>query len=105
MTPEGRIKVWVKAWLDTHMPGHWRYSPRGGPFGVAGTPDLLICWRGIFISIEVKTDNGEVSALQLMQLKRIAAAGGIAAVVRGRDEIKMFKILDEALRKLNSLQP
>lgn len=85
MTPEGKAKEKIKRWLDLNMPGHWRVMPRGGPFGKAGCPDILICWMGIFIAIEVKSDTGDVTSLQLVQLKLIQQAGGVAAVVRGFD--------------------
>lgn len=100
MTPEGKVKEKVKRWLDTHMPNHWRVMPRGGPFGKAGCPDILICWRGVFIAIETKSDDGELSALQLMNLKKIQAAGGVAAVVKGFDEARLYKIREQALYRV-----
>ena len=49
----------------------------------AGTPDLLVCWRGRFLAFEVKTDKGgRVSPSQAFMLRKIAAAGGAALVVR-----------------------
>lgn len=92
MTPEGKVKAWAHRRYDEVFPGHWRVSPRGGPFGKSGCPDDIICWRGVFVAVEVKADDGVVSALQEVALRRIAAAGGVAAVLRGKDEAKLQKI-------------
>jgi hypothetical protein len=99
MTPEGKAKEKIKRWLDINMPGHWRVMPRGGPFGKAGCPDILICWLGIFIAIEVKSDTGDPSALQIMNLKKIQAAGGVAALVRGYDVQRLEAIKALAMSK------
>jgi hypothetical protein len=98
-TPEGYVKRKVSAWLDLNMSGHWRVMPRGGPFGKIGCPDILICWRGIFVAIEIKAENGVVAAAQLVQLKLIQAAGGVAAVVRGFDVQRLEAIKQQVLSK------
>lgn len=100
-TPEGKVKVKIRKWIDVSFPGNWRVSPRGGPFGKGGTPDDLVLWRGVFIAIEAKADdNAQVSELQLFQLKKIRAAGGVAAVVRGYDVEKLQAIKTAALEKV-----
>lgn len=101
MTPEGKVKEKIKKWLDLNMPGHWRVMPRGGPFGKAGCPDILICWQGIFIAIEVKSDEGDATALQIMNLKKILSAGGVAALVRGYDVPRLELIKAKAAEKSN----
>lgn len=101
MTPEGIVKVWAKKQYDILLPGHWRVSPRGGPFGKAGCPDDLLCWKGIFIAIEVKSLEGSVSGLQLLALKEIQAAGGVAAVLRGKDLNKLIAIRNTVLKRVD----
>jgi len=102
MTPEGSVKVWAKRQYDILFPGHWRVSPRGGPFGKAGCPDDLLCWMGVFIAIEVKSLEGSVSGLQLIALKEIQAAGGVAAVLRGKDLNKLIAIRDAVMKKVGT---
>lgn len=99
MTPEGSVKVWARKQYDILFPGHWRVSPRGGPFGKAGCPDDLLCWMGIFIAIEVKSLEGEVSALQKLSLKEIQAAGGVAAILRGKDLNRLLAIRNAVMKK------
>ncbi len=102
MTPEGKVKRKIKDWLKVNMPDHWAISPRGGPFGKAGCPDILICWIGIFIAIEVKADDKAfISDLQIAQLKLITKAGGVAAVVKGYDTSRLNLIKSIALNKFN----
>lgn len=96
-TPEGKAKRKNKDWLILNLPGMWFVSPRGGPFGKAGCPDWLICWMGVFIAIEVKSEEGAPTPLQISQLKQIKAAGGIAAIVRGYDPVRLQAIKDAAL--------
>lgn len=100
MTPEGKVKQKLDRWLDKNMPGHWRVKPRGGPFGKQGCPDVLICWRGLFIAIEVKSDDGSASAMQMANLRAIQKSGGIAAILHGFDENRLNAILVAVHAKL-----
>lgn len=102
MTPEGSVKVWAKRQYDILFPGHWRVSPRGGPFGKAGCPDDLLCWQGVFIAIEVKSLEGEVSGLQKLALKEIQTAGGVAAILRGKDLNRLLAIRNAVIKKVGT---
>ena len=44
----------------------------------AGTPDLLVCWKGIHVGVELKAEGKKPSPLQLLRIKEIREAGGIA---------------------------
>lgn len=46
-----------------------------------GTPDILICLGGIFVAIELKSEDGNLDPLQRYNIERIASCGGIAMVV------------------------
>lgn len=102
MTPEGKVKQWCrkpKGAFDTYFPGHVRIAPRGGPFGKIGVADDILCWRGRFIAIEVKaTVQDQPTALQMKFLKDVVAAGGVGAVLKGRDTAKLAAIRDKVLR-------
>jgi len=55
-----------------------------------GIPDIIACWRGFFVTVEVKKDaqaygrwlsgSTKGSALQHYQMERIAEAGGTAII-------------------------
>jgi len=98
-TPENKAKRKNQQWLEIHMPGHVRVAPRGGPFGQAGVSDWLICWMGVFIALEVKSDDGQPTPLQMVFLKKIQKAGGIAAVIRGYDPARLEAVRVLALSK------
>ena len=59
-----------------------------------GTPDLLICHRGLFIGCETKYKYGKPSALQIARLHEIQRAGGIAVVINERN-IELLKRIFE----------
>lgn len=62
-----------------------------------GVPDLFICYRGLFIAIELKKETGEATILQLDRLKRIRDAKGVALVTYPSCWEKHFETL-KALR-------
>lgn len=54
----------------------------------SGIPDIIACYEGRFIAIEVKTEIGEVTPLQLHKLFVIRKAGGIGIMARSVDDVK-----------------
>jgi len=56
-------------------------------FSHGGIPDLLVCHKGLFIGIEVKTTKGRVSALQIHEMKLIEEANGLSLICRGLEDI------------------
>jgi Holliday junction resolvase len=80
-TPEGAVKRAVKSYLDKI--GVWHFSPVSNGMGAHGIPDIIACWRGRFVGIEVKAPGkrANTSELQKMQLASIAHNQGIAVVV------------------------
>ena len=57
-------------------------------YGTAGIPDIICCYKGKFISFEVKTETGQPTELQKATIKKIQKAGGVAMVVRSVDEVR-----------------
>jgi hypothetical protein len=77
----------IQTYLKT-LQGCFFWKEHGGQFGTAGVPDLIICYKGRFVALEVKTATGKLTVLQAITLKRIQAAGGIAAVVRSAEDAR-----------------
>ena len=106
-TPEARVKRWLYGTkqkpgrLFQMFPGAYCYKPPGGMFGVAGTPDCFLVWRGVFIAIEVKADGNVARPNQLRTLRNIRDQGGVAAVVIGRDERKLLAIYAAVMAKVD----
>lgn len=57
----------------------------GGIYTKEGIPDILACIDGVFHGIELKTDTGTPSKLQLYNLKKIKQSDGEAYILRPRD--------------------
>lgn len=104
MTPEAKVKLKIKRWYADNLHGHWRVSPRGGPFGKQGCADDIICWLGFFVAIEVKSDDGSLTPIQLKSLQDVEAAGGVAAVVKGYDVVRLEAVKTAVLEKHRALQ-
>lgn len=65
-----------------------------------GTPDILICYQGRFVALEVKSEKGLPSPHQKEILKEIASCGGIAVIVKSVDDVAtLFNELDKNLDK------
>ena len=78
-TPEGRVKNSIRKILKQY--GVWYAMPATGGYGSSGVPDFLCCVSGYLLGIEAKAGPGVPTALQIMQLKGICDAGGVAIVV------------------------
>lgn len=68
--------------------GAYYFKHHGGKYSRSGVPDIIVCYKGRFIGIEVKNEIGKLSILQERNLIRIADNGGIALAVRTLDEVK-----------------
>lgn len=105
-TEEGKVKRWLYGnpgklgLLFVFFPGAYVYKPPGGMFGQSGAPDCFVLWRGVFIAIEVKKEGGEATPLQIKRLQQIIAAGGVGAVLCGRDVAKLEAIKAAVMAKL-----
>lgn len=53
-----------------------------------GTPDIIVCHKGMFIGIEVKSETGKLSRLQKYRLKEIRDAGGETIIARSLSDVK-----------------
>lgn len=74
--------------------GAWARKIAGGPTQ-SGLPDVLACYRGHFIGLEVKRPGKEnnVTVLQQQTLDSMKGAGGITAVVTTVQQVD--RILDK----------
>lgn len=66
----------------------------GGPFSKPGDPDMVVCYRGVYLAIEAKTPTGRLREDQKIRQKEIEAAGGIYLVARYVEDV------EDALRRI-----
>lgn len=64
------------------------YKIHGGDlYQETGIPDLLVCYKGLFMGIEVKDPGGKASAIQLAQGARIQKAGGHFLIAKSLQDV------------------
>ena len=52
-----------------------------------GIPDIIVCYRGKYIALEVKRPGGKPTELQLWNINEIRRAGGIAEIVYSWEDV------------------
>ena len=84
---ESTITNNIRKYLAT-VPGLFFWKTHGAQFGKAGIPDIIICYHGKFIALEVKASGRMPTALQSNTIGKIRKAGGIAYVVYSLREVQ-----------------
>jgi uncharacterized protein (DUF488 family) len=79
MTPEGKVKEVVKKFLKEK--GIYYIMPATGGYGSSGAPDIVVCHKGKFYGLEIKSGANKPTALQMDNLDRIEKNGGYAIVI------------------------
>ena len=86
MTPEGKVKAAIKAFLND-VPQCWFYMPVPNGYGVRGIPDFMGCYKGRFFVIEAKSDVGKLTPWQERIRDKITMAGGLWILARDVEAI------------------
>jgi hypothetical protein len=97
MTPEGKVKKKVKEYLQSI--DAWYYMPVSNGMGRVGCPDILVCYKGMFMAFETKAPGKikNVTANQQREIDGIQRANGLAHVVDDVEQVK--SLLDTYERK------
>lgn len=90
MTPEGRTKSEIRKFLSDS--GAFWSNVQGGPGSKPGDPDIVVCYKGHYIGLEAKSENGVQSPIQKVRETEIIKAGGIYEIVRSVEDVK--KVLE-----------
>lgn len=78
---ENKIKTYLRS------KGAYCVKYHGNQFSQVGVPDLLVCYKGRFIGIEIKNETGKTSPLQDVNIHNIKRAGGISFVARSVEDV------------------
>lgn len=95
-TNEAQLVSQIKNFLKSR--GCYVEKIFGGGFQSAGIPDLIVCYKGLFIAIEVKspTHKGRASDIQKLKIRAIRNSGGIAFITDSLEEVKrIFDCINE----------
>lgn len=71
---------------ELRLRGFWTRKLHGGPFSVAGDPDLLAIRHGRAYALEVKRPGEVASPIQLRRLEELEAHGAVVGVVHSVEE-------------------
>lgn len=85
---EKDIVAAIRRYLATLGEDVFFWKEHGGAYGTSGVPDIICCYRGRFLGLEVKRPGGRLTPLQERTLARINAAGGIARRVESVEDVK-----------------
>ena len=93
MAAEKQFENKIKS--ELHSRGAWRVKFFANAFTPSGIPDVLACYNGRFLGIEVKGGSSYgLTDLQKYNLKKIREAGGIGICVYPSGWEQFLEILD-----------
>jgi hypothetical protein len=95
MQPEAKIVKKIQDRIAERGGRSFKIWGSDGGFQEIGIPDLLVCYQGFFLGLEVKQPGEKASPIQRQVLKTIEAAGGVARVVCSVEEVD--EILDQVI--------
>lgn len=78
--------------------GGWCFTSHGGSqYQVAGLPDVIGTYKGIFLGLELKVGKYQATELQKSKLNAIQDAGGVGIILRDSlvDLEKIMKYIDK----------
>lgn len=96
MKNEGQLTSQIKNLLKSK--GAYCEKIFGGGYQASGIPDILCCYRGYFLAIEVKspTGKGRASDIQKLKIKAIRDAGGVAFITDNIEDVeRVLKFIDD----------
>ena len=88
MLLERDVVASIKKYLASLGSDVFFWKEHGGPYGTSGVPDIICCYKGRFLGLEVKLPSGKLTELQKRAIEKINRAGGIACRVESVDDVK-----------------
>lgn len=74
----------------------WQLARFQAQYNQNGLPDRLYLYKGLLLGLELKTDKGVPTTLQLRKLKEINNNGGLGLIIRSVDDVKeLINIIDK----------
>ena len=96
---ERNIVAAIKRYLASLGSDVFFWKEHGGPYSTAGIPDIICCYKGRFLGLEVKLSGGKLTELQKRALNKINRAGGIGRRVESVDDVRaVIRLADDERR-------
>lgn len=73
----------------------------GSMFSKVGVSDLLVCYKGNFIALELKVGNYQPDPLQIIYLQKVRDAGGFGLILRDtlHELMVLLSCIDNGIEK------
>jgi len=68
-------------------------------FGLKGSSDIIGCYKGLFLGIEVKTGRASQSSHQISFEKMIRQIGGIYVLIRDTNVNQLLSIVEQCYQE------
>lgn len=92
-TREGKLEEQVERFMRAK--GIWQLARYQAQSNQNGIPDRLYLYKGYLLGLELKTDIGKPTKLQLKKIEEINRNGGIGLLVRDVKTVeKLIKYID-----------
>lgn len=100
MTPEGKVKAECKKFLKAN--NIFFFMPVSNGMGQVGIPDIICCYKGLFVAIETKAPGkrANVTDNQKRIMENIRDAEGFAFVVDDPSELGLLFNTIDAYKKI-----
>lgn len=85
---ESALQRQIIAYLRSR--GAYVFKAVGSPLQQVGTPDLLVCWHGRFIGLEIKVPGKKPTPIQEYEIHKIREAGGCGVVVESVGDVAVL---------------
>jgi len=89
LTPEGEVKAKLKKRLELFGEYVLTFNPVQMGYGKR-VVDTILCYKGMFIAIEVKAPTKELRRAQLYFLQQVVKAGGKAFIIDNTNDAVGF---------------
>ena len=85
MLKEKQIQDEIISYLKRKRVYHFRFQAQ---YNLNGLPDIICLYKGFFLGLELKKEDGKPTLLQLKKIKAINDNGGIGVIVRSVKEVE-----------------
>ena len=96
-TKESKLEEEVEKFMKRK--GIWQIARYQAQSNQNGLPDRLYLYKGYLLGLELKTDEGEPTKLQLKKINEINKNGGIGLIIRNVKEV------EHLIKIINAYQP
>lgn len=93
---ERDLQIACQSWLNDRQ--IWWKHDKDSRRERIGIPDLIICYKGEFVAVELKVKGAKLKKEQMMELARIRKAGGRTFVARSLEEF-VYKLTNNIHEK------